>query len=97
MHIALAARPGLEVVLQIRILRGDLRHARDGFRRQRRASQVGVEDHATRVDHGLKRELALRLCGGDDLLLDLVKGDFRHIPAHDPAAERLQQLARGVK
>ena len=45
------ARPGFEVVLEVRVAGGGVADTLDGGRRQRRPAQVRVHDHARRVQH----------------------------------------------
>src|SRR5579871_6148489 len=54
-NIALAAGAHFEVVLEIRILRGGAAEFFDGGFGERGAAEVGVEDDAGGVDHGLER------------------------------------------
>ncbi len=62
MHVALAALPGFDIELQIRISRRSLANVFQSGSRQRGASQVGVEDHAGRIDDCTQR-VAQRLAG----------------------------------
>ncbi len=52
-NVALATRPGNQVVLEIRVLRGGAAQFVDQLRRQRRAAQVGVKNDARRIDDRL--------------------------------------------
>ena len=57
MDIARPARPAFEVVFERRVSARDLDDPLDRRRRQRRPSQVGVDDDAGRVDDRLQRPL----------------------------------------
>ena len=53
--IALAPLAGLDIELQVRITRGGFADVFQRGRRQRRAPQIGVQDHSGGVDYGGKR------------------------------------------
>ena len=68
-HVALAALPGFDIELQIRISRGSVANVFQSGSCQRGASQVGVEDDAGRIDDRTQR-VAQRL---PDLARDRVR------------------------
>ena len=55
MHIALAALAGRQIKFQVGVALRDFDHALQRRAAQRRAPQVGVQDHARRVDHRPQR------------------------------------------
>ena len=67
--VALAARAGFEVVLEIRILRGGAAEFFDGGFGERRATEIGVQDDAGGVDDGLERLREDLLDGVGDFVL----------------------------
>jgi hypothetical protein len=60
-HAARSAAAADQVVFQIAVTGGHLGHALDGAGRERRAAQVGVDDHTGGIDHGSQR--SPELCG----------------------------------
>ena len=62
--VAMAARAALEIVFEVGVPACDAGHVCDGSLGQRSASQVRVDDHASRVDdfHQRRRALPLQAC-----------------------------------
>ena len=69
-HIAFSARSGLQIVLQIGILRGRAANLLHHVRGKRRAAEIGVQNYSRSVDHRLQGRRKFPLHGIHDALFD---------------------------
>jgi hypothetical protein len=85
-QISSPAPAGPEVVFEVRVAARNFGDAGDGFRAERRTSEVGVDDDAGRIDDRLERERGVLAQAVRGITLDGRDHVAGHLSTRQPVA-----------